>query len=262
MRGVLDQESRGGVAMAWLLNFITSLNSQEGTVKRRGLIAAVLAVAVIGGGLWWYTGSDNVTGPGGESARATKVVISGFRSARFGMDEAAVQEAIKKDFGAEARIRVVDNTPQRTRVLALRVRNLVPDSPVAQLGYIFGYQSKKLMQVNAVWGSQVTPEVTGAELANLAISLKSHFTGLGFAPDKTIVDRRLRNGGMLVFQGRDDQDRMVRLVYMERPEQPAAGTRPSGGTGKRHYSLRLSYIAEPGAVDIYRPAPVAPAAPD
>lgn len=248
--------------MSWLLNFITSLNTEEGAVKRRGLIAAVLAVAVIGGGIWWYTGTDHATGPGGESARATKVVISGFRSARFGMDEAAVQEAIKKDFGAQARIRVVDNTPQKTRVLALRVRNLVPNAPIAQLGYIFGYQSKKLIQVNAAWGSQITPEVTGAELANLAINLKNHFTGLGFAPDKTLVDRRLRNGGMLVFQGQDDQGRLVRLVYLERPQRPAGGAaQQSGGTEKRTYSLRLSYIAEPGAVDVFRPAAAAPAAP-
>src|SRR4051812_4896075 len=58
----------------------------------------------------------------GLAAAAPTVELEGFRSARFGTDEAAVRAAIIKDFGVKAdAITAGENMAERTKMLSVRV---------------------------------------------------------------------------------------------------------------------------------------------
>ena len=80
-------------------------------------------------------------------------VIDGFRSAKFGYKEGDVLRAIKKDFkiNKNAVSRGV-NSNEKTVFLMIDVKGLLTGSGPSKVIYIFGYKSKKLIQVKVVWG--------------------------------------------------------------------------------------------------------------
>ena len=80
-------------------------------------------------------------------------VIDGFRSAKFGYKEGDVLRAIKKDFkiNKNAVSRGV-NSNEKTVFLMIDVEDLLAESGPSKVIYIFGYNSKKLIQVKVVWG--------------------------------------------------------------------------------------------------------------
>jgi hypothetical protein len=168
--------------------------------------------------------------------------IEGFRSAHFGADEQSVRHAIAADFGkAGTDIKTIDTPVERTRVLVLRAKDLFPGAGEAELGYVLGYKSKALVQVNVLWGTPVTPDVTAAQLAKVSVTLSRYFGGQGFAPKEIIRNRRLGGGNLLVFQGTDARGALVQLA--SHVEAPA--------NGPKRMVLRLSYIADPKAPDTF-----------
>lgn len=247
-------------------------------------VVALAAVAVVGAAVFvgYNTASEQkisrrgnalamtVAGGQGRPERpAPAATVYGFRSAEFGDDEEAIRAAIGKDFGiGKDRIAVRDGLATGTRALIVRAENLMPDTGAARIGYIMGYESGGLAQVNIIWGTLVSAEATGAQVARTAVMLKSYFSKLGFDPERTVTDRRLRNGGILVFRASDAKSRLVQVVYREVPVKSgsAAGTEEGetgepamignsadgqGGT-KKAYILRLSYVLDPQRPDIIR----------
>ncbi|RTM13218.1 MAG: hypothetical protein EKK33_12580, partial [Bradyrhizobiaceae bacterium] len=94
-------------------------------------------------------GSNSAEVPGAEDK--TKA-IDGFRSAKFGMSEADVRAAMAKDFNAKSEaIKAQDNAAELTHSILLSVPELLPNGGTAELSYVFGYKSKSLIQVGAVW---------------------------------------------------------------------------------------------------------------
>ena len=192
--------------------------------------------------------------PGGQTDETAQVrmalppaSVAGFRAAHFGADEKSVRAAIAADFGKSGdEIRVVDNPVERTRVLVLRVPNLFADSGEAEIGYVIGYKSKALIQVNLLWGTPLTPTVTQEQLAAVAATLTRYFADQGFAAHRVTRNKKLGNGGMLVFQGSDTKGHMVQLV--RRVEGPSAD---KASTDKQRMTLRLAYIADPQTPDIF-----------
>ena len=82
-----------------------------------------------------------------------KYEVTGFRDARFGMTEAEVRAAVKKSFAVkDADIKTTANPTEGTTLLIVRVDSLDPGPGPATVTYIFGNKSKKLIQVNVVWG--------------------------------------------------------------------------------------------------------------
>src|SRR5438309_7713631 len=78
-----------------------------------------------------------------------KYEVAGFRDARFGMSEQEVRTVITKTLGVKAAdITSGANPVEGTNVLTARVPALDPVPGPAQIAYIFGYSSKKLIQVN------------------------------------------------------------------------------------------------------------------
>ncbi len=184
--------------------------------------------------------------------------VDGFRSAHFGMNEGAVRAAIATDFSIKpaalaSNIKIVENKVERTRILVVRVPDLFQGAGLTEIGYVMGYQSKALIQVNLLWGTPLSPKVTLEDLAVVTANLMRYFASEGFANDKLRRNVRIGNGAMLVFQGTDAKGRMVQLV--RRVETMPAAKDASGkaaGEAAKRMTLRLAYIANPQAPDTFK----------
>ena len=197
------------------------------------------------------------------------VDVKGFRSALFGDDEAKVRAAIEKDFGAKGdQISVAENETQKTKILGIRVRDVVPDSGVSEILYVLGYKSKALIQVNIIWNTRFAKEMTPKQLGATASVLGHYFAEQGFVPKTVSVNQRLPNGALRVFKGRDKQGRLVTLVFQqgEVNVKPAAtddkaatdkktaktDEKPAAPEKLRIAALRLNYVADPENPDIFK----------
>ena len=179
--------------------------------------------------------------------RAETAEVKGFRSATFGADEKAVRAAIKADFSIEGKgVRVEENALEKTTALVIEVPALEPGGK-AQVAYILGYQSRKLIQVNVVWGAPIDPAASADQLTGAAVLLRNYFAEQPFPADRRLQDQRLPDGSALFFQGADPQGRQVSLLLFAGTAPAKAGEKPAP-----IYSLRLSYIADPRAPDVYR----------
>ena len=61
------------------------------------------------------------------------------------------------------------------------------------------------------------------------------------------MDQRLQDGSLLYFQGRDDKARQVAVVLVSANVVVKEGEKPVP-----IYSLRLSYVANPEAPDVFQ----------
>ena len=78
--------------------------------------------------------------------------ITGFRSAKFGMNEKSVYRAIAKDFKiAKSKVTKTIHPSEKTTSLQIVVPDLFSVGGTAVVGYILGHKSKDLINVNVVW---------------------------------------------------------------------------------------------------------------
>ena len=97
------------------------------------------------------------TGPSRRAARAGSG--RGVPFGAWGMTEAQVKAAILKDFNIAAdKVQTEENSSERTTVLSITVNELLEGAGKARVSYILGYSSKKLIQVNVVWGTSIDPQ--------------------------------------------------------------------------------------------------------
>jgi hypothetical protein len=143
-------------------------------------------------------GQDQPNPPGEPPA-----MIEGFRQARFGMSEEQVRQAIRKDFpAAAAKIVSAVHPSEKTTVLSISVADLLPNTGTARVSYIFGYRSKKLIQINVVWtsdGSAASDETIVAT----ANSLRDYFALQTYKPDSAIANRQIADNTIIVFRAND-----------------------------------------------------------
>ena len=186
----------------------------------------------------------------GEAAKGENAKVEGFRSASFGMTEAQVRQAIRKDFPIPGeKIASEANAGEKTTVLSVIVPDLIPNTGKAHVNYILGYTTKKLIQVNINWANE--PKIAGAEeLVGAANLLRNYFMAEGYRPDSIVANRQLPNG-YVVFRGQDEQSRMVLLVL--------SGATAAGEADKdkppekpQPIALQLSYILNPEHPDVYQ----------
>jgi len=205
---------------------------------RRLLIALGLLVALA------------VAAPAAEAQDAPAALVEGFRSAKFGADEKAIRAAIKADFGLDGKaVAAQENPIEKTTTLLAIVDALEPGGR-AQIAYILGYKSKKLIQVNVVWGAPADPAASVENLSGTAVVLRNYFAQQAFAPDRRQQDQRLADGSLLFFQGTDAKGRQVSLHLYGGQVPGKEGEQP-----KSAFSLRLSYIANSQAPDIFQLKP-------
>ncbi|MBI5128554.1 MAG: hypothetical protein HZA66_03860 [Rhodopseudomonas palustris] len=178
---------------------------------------------------------------------STQAQVEGFRSARFGMAEADVRAAILKDFNLKPdAIREQANPGERTKVLVIKAPDVLPGGGTAEVSYVIGYQTKKLIQVSVSWSKTIDTQMTPEQLFSNSSVLRAHFVGEGFKPD-TIATNMPINGGILMFRGSDAKDRTVMMILQ--------GTLAPGDDNQRVLTptgLLLFYIADAKAPDVYR----------
>jgi hypothetical protein len=183
-------------------------------------------------------------------APAATLEVSGFRSAKFGMNENDVRAAIVKDFGVKPdAIRAETNPSEQTRVLLVKVADVLPGGGAAEVSYVFGYKSKTLIQVGATWSKATDEKMTPEQLFSNSTVLRAHFMAAGYKPD-TIASNMPIAGGILMFRGSDAKDRTTMLILqgtLAKGENDQNVLTPTG--------LVLFYVADAKAPDVYRLAP-------
>jgi len=176
--------------------------------------------------------------------------VEGFRSAQWGMTEAQVKAAIGKDFKiAPEKIKGEENLAERTHVLTILVADLLEGAGTARVSYIFGYATKKLIQVNLLWGTAIDPQIPADKILAAADQLRQLFLESGYEPQSIVTNARISDGEVLVFKGEDADKHatVLRLAAVAHPARKGSPEKPAAAT-----ALALSYILDPHAPDIYR----------
>lgn len=190
------------------------------------------------------TGVDPA-GPGA-SGQATKVL--GFRSALFGSSEADVRAAAKKDFDvANAGFNKSQNLADRTDVASIKVPDVLPGGGYAEVGYVFGYKSKKLTQISVIWSKATDKSLTPDRLLANGEALKSYFAAEGLVASTITTDTMLRDG-ILLFRGADGDGHTVALM-LRGSVSPATDKAPQRFTPM---ALLLFYISDPKTPDVFK----------
>lgn len=175
------------------------------------------------------------------------IKLEGFRSARFGMTEKEVRRAIKKDFKVQDKeITSETNKQERTKILNLDVKDLLPGGGKSKVSYVFGYKSNKLIQVSTVWSKATDDTLTPAQLFSNANVLQTYFADAGY--DRSSMAMNLpANGGLIMFRGNDAEKRTTLLMLQ--------GNYTAGKDNSRVLtpaSLMLFYVKDAEQPDVYR----------
>jgi hypothetical protein len=187
--------------------------------------------------------------PAGASAAAPIVEIKGFRSALFGMSEADVRAAIVKDFGVSPdSIHASQNGAEHTRILLVKAPDVLPDGGVAEVAYVLGYKTKKLIQIGVSWSAATDDKLTPERLLSNAETLRAYFLSASYKPD-TIVNNMPVSDGLLMFRGGDLEGRTTVLLLRGATsgDKPPRTFSPTG--------LALFYLADAKNPDVYRLPP-------
>ena len=177
--------------------------------------------------------------------------INGLRSARFGMTEQEVRRSIETDFPGSAHKTHKQIHPlEHTIVLNVPVDNFLDGSGLARVIYIFGYESKKLAQINVVWNRKNNNENI-QKLTALLFALKDYFLKVKFSPESIVIDKALPNGSVLGFRGIDSKGSMVTVVGEGLSPVIGEDGKPRK-TQAKTVMLTLSYIKDPQSPDVYK----------
>jgi hypothetical protein len=181
------------------------------------------------------------------------VQVEGFRSARWGMTEAQVKAAIHKDFNIPAEKQQTEENPsERTTVLSATVNDLLEGAGKARILYTLGYSTKKLIQVNIIWGTTVDPQAKPDRVVAAANQLRSLFLSAGYDRETIASNVATADGSITVFQGQDADKRMTLLRLVSTPAPAPAKQRGKAESAGPTVVLLLSYSLDARNPDIYR----------
>jgi hypothetical protein len=191
---------------------------------------------------------------GGAAAQELpKYELTGFRDARFGMSEQEVRAIVTKAFGLkQSDLTSAGNPVEGTTVLTARIPHLDPVPGPAQVAYIFGYSSKKLIQVNVIWGDdKATDQADSNALITAGTRLERYFAGFAWRKDATRAGIPVGDNTVVLFSGEDDKKGAVRLIadgvkyQMQREGNQTTSPEPKGPP-----KLILNYIADRNNPDV------------
>ena len=173
--------------------------------------------------------------------------IKGFRSAQFGMNEKSVYRAIAKDFKiTKSKVIKRVHPSEKTIGLEIVVPKLFSAGGTAKVGYILGHKSKKLGQINIVWGQGAAKNVDGQSVVDMANMLRVHFIKKRYKEETLIINGKLSKNSTIVFRGRDKKDRMI-IVMLNTAPVPKEGVNKNS---INQIQLSLSYILKPDNPDV------------
>jgi hypothetical protein len=182
---------------------------------------------------------------------------AGFNGARWGMsmDEVkAVIAAAMPDALATAKVRV--DPAARTTALAVTVPVLAPGPGPAEVSYVFGAASKRLVAVHQTWTIPGNPgAVQRAALLRNATTLVSELVGYPWPDFATTRGRVTAPGEVILFAGRDAHGGGVEIrvggmpLDVELPGAVRKVAHRAAPPGPAH--LRKSLVANIDHPDIY-----------
>ena len=188
------------------------------------------------------------TPPSHEAAKPA-AHLDGFRGAKWGMSEAEVKAVIADEFKIPVdKLGTEVNPAERTTVLPILVPDLIEGAGNARVSYIFGYQTKKLIEVNILWGTPVDPQAKSEMVIAAANQLRDLFATQGYDPATMVTNARASDGSVVVFSGQDADKHTTLLRLVQTQAAPREGrTKPPVST-----TLLLSYILDSKNPDIFR----------
>ncbi|MGH7104710.1 MAG: hypothetical protein ACREFJ_20210 [Acetobacteraceae bacterium] len=232
------------------------MQRRVGMVSLAGLLSLLMASGVLA--VPAAAAAPPTTAPGAPNGLAVPLPpaapnpagpqISGFRSAHFGMREAAVRAAIGHDFHLPASaIHAGNNAVERTAILSVRVTDLAPGAGGAIVSYVFGYRSHALIEVNIVWSKASDPNLTPDQLAVIGARLQAYFAAEHYSPAHTAMNAPLADG-VLLFRTVDPAGGAIALIL----------SGPVRDDAKRHKrvltptALSLAYAVDAAHPDVFR----------
>ena len=210
------------------------------------LILINLLILFITSSLVFAQGSNKLATD--ENVKNTKpwAKIVGFRSAKFRMSMNQVKKAIYKDFELRGnKITTMKHPTEQTESLGITVEQLLPNSGKTRIVYVFGYKTKRLIQINLLLGHPVDIVATPQQIVDSGNVLGNHFFKKRYQEDGLVAHARLNDGSILIFRGKDQKGHMV-LLRLSNP-QPNSEDKEA-----LKISLSLSYIEKPGKPDAYK----------
>ena len=172
-------------------------------------------------------------------------VIDGFRSARFGYKEGDVLRAIKKDFRVDKKgVSRGVNSNEKTVFLMIDVKDLLAGSGPSKVVYIFGYKSKKLIEVKVIWGKLAQKKPNIETIISTAAQLNNYFRQKRYQKNGFASYRQLAEGLILVFQGKDQKGRAARLLL--------SNPKNKDGEADENITLTIAYIEKPEDPDVFK----------
>jgi hypothetical protein len=158
--------------------------------------------------------------------------LNGYYSAHFGMNEGDLINVIHNDFGknkSEVLRQVHPN--ENTISLEITTLKLSPEIGGAKVFYILDYKSKRLVQVNVIWGRPVVVNPNKRNIVEVANHIRNNLFQKLYQKEGFALNSQLGEGVILVFQGKDRKGRAVRLLLNNPKDE--------------NISLTLSYIEKP-----------------
>ena len=178
----------------------------------------------------------------------------GYRSAHLGMDEAAVLEAIEADFAISPdSVERSANTVEKTTSLTVTVSDLVDFTGRTEISYIFGYRTKKLVQVNLVW--RVRSKFVGAtqRLKWAAKAMANRFALWGLSRTEIGHNTKTRDGATILFRSQAESG-MIASISLKVPSEDKASLSVSLSVDEGYW-LRVAFIENTSAPDIFKIEP-------
>lgn len=183
----------------------------------------------------------------------SKYEVTGFRDVKFGMTESDVKATVVKSFGVKPTdIATTQNPIEGTTVLTVKVASLDPAPGPARIAYILGNKSKKLIQVNVIWGEDATtPPTDVAAMMTAGSRLERYFAGFAWKKDAVRAGVPVGENTVVLFAGEDEKKGAVRLIadgvkYQVQGE----GKQTTSPDPKGPPKLILNYIADRDDPDI------------
>ena len=202
---------------------------------RMNLLKQVMLFALLLFGLVLFSTMAGAAKTPDKGASQEWAVIDGFRSAKFGYKEGDVLRAIKKDFMINKKgVSRGVNLNVKTVFLMIDVKDLLAESGPSKVIYIFGYKSKKLIQVKVVWGKLAQKKPNIETIVSIATQLSNYFRQKRYQENGFASYRQLAEELILVFQGKDQKARAARLLL--------SNPKNRDGEAGKNISLTLSYL--------------------
>ena len=205
----------------------------------------ILILSLIFSGVF-FMGTGLAKPESGAGTSQKWAVVSGFRSAQFGMNERDILKAIRNDFGLEKKqVSRQVHPNEKTISLEIKVSKLLPESDPAKIFYILGYKTRRLIHIKVIWGRPVMKDPNAEAVVATANQLRNHFVQKKYQKEGFALNAQMGEGIILVFQGKDRKGRAARLL-LSNPK--SEGDKKAG----ENIALTLSYIKKPEYPDVYR----------